>query len=117
MIAQHFQILSLHNLDRRRDERYPGDGLLAEVEGVHYSVTDVSIGGLMVAGLALPANTQVTVRVFGAGMPAGGVSGDCLVCRSGDAGSALQFEIRTYPLLQAIIHHISRFVGHQPVVF
>jgi hypothetical protein len=117
MIAQHFPTPMLHNIDRRRDERYPGDGLLAEIEGVCYAVTNVSIGGLLIAGLTLPANTLVQVRVFGAGMPADGVKGDCTVCRSDFSKSALQFEIRTYPLLQAIIYHIARFVGHPPIAF
>lgn len=105
--------------DRRFDDRHPGTGLIAVIEGMQFDVLDISIGGMKVP---LPAcrrtwkGQRMEFEVRSTRWPDMKVAaGNGEVRAVTQAWVALQFVRPSYDLMKCVSRHVAGLVwGDQP---
>lgn len=105
--------------DRRFDDRHPGTGLMARIDGNDIEVLDVSIGGMKIGHVPGRKTWRGDIMDFVVSSthwpdmkPAAGKG---KVCALNDEWVALQFERPTYDLMKCVSRHVAGLIwGDKP---
>lgn len=107
------------HLDRRYDDRHPGTGLVAHLDGLEMDVLDVSIGGMKIAqtgGRIFQIQNQVSFVLVSTHWPSmRPAEGRGLVRAVHRDWVAVQFVNPNYDLMKCVSRHVGTLLwGHRP---
>lgn len=105
--------------DRRFDDRHPGTGMVATLDGVEYEVLDVSIGGMKIPvpkGVPLVKGVEMAFTLSSTRWPEMRVAnGQGEVRAITKDWVALQFVRPSYDLMKAVSRHVAGLIwGDRP---
>ncbi|MCR6632997.1 MAG: hypothetical protein NVV74_24750 [Magnetospirillum sp.] len=100
--------------DQRHYQRFSGEGLGVRLDGRHYAVRDVSIGGICIEGTDAAPGTEVALDLFLLDDAARSHPVRGMVAGHSGEGTHIRFASMTYSLAKFLVHHAARCVGVEP---
>lgn len=112
-------LLRSNRNDRRFDDRHPGTGMVATIDGVEYEVLDISIGGMKVPppqGMKLLKGLEISFVLSSSRWPEMKVANGLGEVRAITKDwIALQFVRPSYDLMKSVSRHVAGLVwGDKP---